>query len=231
MDRRSRRASKSPAPTTDSRPGAGSLLFPTMRDSVPAVIAFIAAVGVAVSIATAMRHQAGAPLPDNVAGGFATGETRFSQVRITGRVGNAKGWTVEADRVQTDSRGRRVLFTDGIVARLYQGGALRVVCKAPVATYDAEGDRLNADGGVRATLVPPIVDRPDDLPAGAGPMEFETESLEWTAGSRTLACPGPVRLTLERGAMAMDSLAVDLQDRSLDADRFQGRIRIQEGDL
>jgi hypothetical protein len=40
-----------------------------------------------------------------------------------------------------------------------------------------------------------------------------------------------VRLTLERGAMAMDSLAVDLQDRSLDADRFQGRFRIQEGDL
>lgn len=202
-----------------------------MDDSAKSALTGIALIAAVAAVAWAMRNQAAAPLPETGAGGFVTGETRFRDVRITGRVGNAKGWTVRAEQVQTDSQGNRVVFSDGISALLYQGGVLRVTCEAPRATFSAVNDLLVAEGGVQATIMPPAVDDSADMPVNLGPIRLATDLLRWTAGSRTLSCPGPVEMTLDRGRIDVDSLDFDLAARDLDARGFRGRFRVQENDL
>ncbi|MFY7952138.1 MAG: hypothetical protein ACOVT5_06480, partial [Armatimonadaceae bacterium] len=130
-----------------------------------------------------------------------------------------------ADRVQTDSQGNRVEFTEGISALLYQGGILRVACKAPRATFWSVNDLLVAEGGVQATIMPPAVDDSADMPVNLGSIRLATEMLRWTAGSRTLSCPKPVNMTLDRGRIDVDSLDFDLAARDLDARGFRGRFR------
>lgn len=200
-----------------------------MAERVQRFLLWLLAIGLVVGTAAALRYATGyrhvaglgAPppsLPPNV-------YLRLSGITVTGRKDGKEAWVVTADRVDSSRNRDRVEFTGNIRAELLQNGQSRATLQADKATLSEVTKVLTVEGKPGGNLNAVI--RGEKATPGSE-LTVETGQLIWNIGSRQIACPGAVRITLKDMILDGVQLAVDLNTKRFSLNEWKGTFHIGE---
>jgi hypothetical protein len=188
-------------------------------------IGLVVGTAAALRYATGYRHVAGfgtppPNLPPNV-------YLRLSGITVTGRKDGKVAWIVTADRIDSSRNRDRVEFMGNIRAELLQNGQSRATLQAEKATLSEITKVLTVEGKPGGKLNAVI--RGEKATPGSE-LTVETGQLTWNIGSRQIACPGAVRMTMKDMVLEGVQLAVDLNTRAFGLKDWTGRFSIEEGE-
>ena len=121
---------------------------------------------------------------------------------------------LRAGRAETTRARNRVLFSEGILARvLPAGGKAGATLTARDAVYDDLAHALSLSGNIVCSL-------PD--------LRIDTEQASWSAGSNVILCPSTVRASSSRGEVDGEQLTVDMRTKEFSLRNVRARFFVDE---